>query len=190
MYCGSIFGCRSVRRHLGRPDDTSAMGRAHTVRSFSRRLEHEPHVQLDQASGTSCTDISEVTFGVRLAVVDDTGSVAQKRATAVVHGTPLCVIEGVKRIRADLYLLALAEGLKRLLQSHIPIVDSGLANVIAMFVTTSHREVCDALVEVEGIGAGGRLRVAVGVESAGKAPAAARKIAIAGLKRNISHAVV
>jgi hypothetical protein len=131
-----------------------------------------------------------MTFGIGLAIVDYTRCVAKKGATAVVHGAPLCVIESVERIRPDLQLLALAERLKSLLQSHIPIVDSGLAKVIPTFVTPTHREVSDALTEVERIRAGGRFRVAIGVESLAKAPAATRKIAIAGLDWDVSHAVV
>jgi hypothetical protein len=131
-----------------------------------------------------------MTFGIGLAIVDYTRSVTQKRATAVIHSAPLCVIESVERIRAELQLLALAERLKSLLQSHIPIVDSGLAKVIPPFVTPSHCEVSDALTEVERIRTGGGLGVAIGVESLAKAPAATRKIAIAGLDWNVSHAVV
>ena len=131
-----------------------------------------------------------MTFRVGLAVVDHAGGISQEGAVAVVHGTPLGVIESVERIRPDLQLLALAERFKSFLQSHIPIVDSGLAKVIPAFVTSSHREVSDALTEVERIRTGGRFRIAIGVEGLAKAPAATRKIAIAGLDWNVSHAVV
>src|ERR1700677_2047282 len=124
-----------------------------------QHLENEPHIQLDQAAGTSRADISEMTFGIGLAVVDDTGSVAQKGAAAVVHTAPLGVIESVEGIGANLNFLAFAERLERLLQSHIPVIGSGLADTITMFVTARHREVRDALIEVERIRAGGRLGV-------------------------------
>ena len=100
------------------------------------------------------------------------------------------MIKSVERIRAELQLLAFAERLERLLQSHIPVVGSGLAKVIPMFVSTSDRVVCYALIHVERIGAGGRLGVAAGVESVGEASTAARKIAVAALDWHISHAVV
>src|ERR1700722_6541691 len=165
-------------------------GRARIVRSSSCLLEHQPHVQLDQATRASCADISEMTFGIGLAIVDHTRSVAQKRATAVVHRAPLGVIESVERIRAELQFLALAERFESLLQSHIPIGDSGLTKVIPTFVTPSHCVVCDVLTEVDRIRAGGRLRVTIGVEGLAKAPAATGKVAIAGLDWNVPHAVV
>jgi hypothetical protein len=125
------------------------MGRARIVRSFGRPLEHEPHVQLDQAAGTGSANISKMTFCIGLPVVDHTRGITKERATAIVHGAPLRVIESIERICAELELLAFAERFKSLLQSHIPVVNSGLANVIPMFVTPSDCEVCDALIEVE-----------------------------------------
>jgi hypothetical protein len=48
------------------------------------------------------------------------------------------VIEGVERIQAELQLAALAEQPERLLQPQIPVVDSGLNQLIPPFLPSSH----------------------------------------------------
>jgi len=130
------------------------------------------------AAGTSSGDISELAIRVDYTVV------------IIVEAGPLGMIEGVERIRAELQLTAFADQPERLLQSHVPVVDSGLAKVVPAFVAPSHRVVVYALISVVRVRAGSGLGVAAGVESAGKGPVAARKIAVASLNWNISHAVV
>src|SRR5208283_812402 len=146
---------------------------------FFKVLEHEPHVHLHVAAGTRCGDKPALAF-------------CPRHYTVVVsmEGGPLGVIEDIERIRAELQLPAFAERVPRLLQPHVPVVDSGLAKVVPMLITPSHCIVVYALTGVVRVRAGSGLHVAVGVESAGKGPVAARKITVAVLDGNIPHVVV